>query len=65
MSEYLKKIGKSIVLILALFFSSGLEPWSVKISKDNDHVENENFDILYDMAQFYQESSESEKPMEN
>ena len=65
MSEYLKKIGKSIGLILALFFSSGLEPWSVKITKDNNHVENENLDILYDMAKFYYESSESEKPMEN
>ncbi len=65
MIEYLKKIGKSLSLILALFFSSGLEPWSVKITRKNGHIENENVDILFDMAPFYEESLESKKPMEN
>lgn len=58
MKAALSKIVKGIGFILTLFFSSGLEPWALKLDSRPDHVERDDMDFLLDMAQLYEESLE-------
>jgi hypothetical protein len=58
MKAALKKIVRGVGFILTLFFSSGLEPWALKLDQKSDHVENDDIDFLLDMAKFYEESLE-------
>ena len=59
MKDALKKIVKGMGFILALFFSSGLEPWAIKLDRRSDHVARDDVDFLLDMAQLYEESIET------
>lgn len=59
MRDALSKILKGLGFLLALFFSSGLEPWAIKMGSRKDHVENDDIDFLLDMARFYEESLEA------
>ena len=58
MKGALSKIVKGIRFILTLFFSSGLEPWALKLDSRSDHVERDDIDFLLDMAQTYEASLE-------
>jgi len=58
MKGALSKIVKGMGFVLALFFSSGLQPWALKLDSRKDHVENDDVDFLLDMAQFYEETLE-------
>jgi len=58
MKDALKKIARGVGFILTLFFSSGLEPWALKLGSREDHVERDDIDFLLDMAQLYEESLE-------
>ena len=58
MKDALKKIVRGLDFILILFFSSGLEPWALKLDSRSDHVERDDIDFLLDMAQLYEESLE-------
>jgi len=58
MKAALSKIVKGIGFILTLFFSSGLEPWVLKLDSRSDHVERDDIDFLLDMAQLYEVSLE-------
>jgi hypothetical protein len=58
MKSALSKFVKGIGFLFTLFFSSGLEPWAVKLDSRSDHVENDDIDFLLDIAQFYEVSLE-------
>ena len=58
MKGALKKAVRGVGLILRLFFSSGLQPWALKLDSRSDHVERDDIDFLLDMAQVYEESLE-------
>ena len=58
MKDALKKIVKAVGIIFTLFFSSGLQPWALKLDSRSDHVERDNIDFLLDMAQFHEVSLE-------
>jgi hypothetical protein len=58
MKDALKKIVRGVGFILTLFFSSGLEPWALKLDTRSDHVERDDIDFLLNMAQLYEESLE-------
>lgn len=58
MKDALKKIVRGMGFILILFFSSGLEPWALKLDKRRDHVDRDDIDFLLDMAQTYEASLE-------
>ncbi len=58
MKDALKKIVRGMGFILTLFFSSGLEPWALKLESRPDHVERDDVDFLLDMAQAYEASLE-------
>ena len=58
MKDALKKAAKGVGFILTLFFSSGLEPWALKLDSKPDHVERDDIDFLLDMAQAYEASLE-------
>ncbi len=62
MKDALSKLIKGISFILTLFFSSGLEPWALKLDSRSDHVERDDIDFLLDMAQVYEASPE---PLQN
>jgi hypothetical protein len=56
--EALKKTVKTVGIIFTLFFSSGLQPWTLKPDSRPDHVERDDIDFLLDMAQFHEVSLE-------
>lgn len=58
MKDVLKKFVRGVGFILTLFFSSGLEPWALKLDSRPDHVERDDTDFLLDMAQAYEASLE-------
>ena len=58
MKDALKKFVRGVGVVLTLFFSSGLEPWALKLEPRVDHVERDDIDFLLDMAQIYEESLE-------
>ena len=58
MKDALKKLVRGVGVILTLFFSSGLEPWALKLDPRSDHVERDDIDFLLDMAQTYEASLE-------
>ena len=58
MIDALKKVVRGVGVILALFFSSGIQPWALKLVSRSDHVERDDFDFLLDMAQAYEASLE-------
>jgi hypothetical protein len=58
MKDALKKFVRGAGFILTLFFSSGLEPWALKLDSRPDHVESDDTDFLLDMAQAYEASLE-------
>ena len=62
MKDALKKILRGVGFVLTLFFSSGLEPWALKLDKRPDHVERDDVDFLLDMAQTYESSLETLPP---
>ena len=58
MIDALKKLVRGVGFFLTLFFSSGLEPWALKLGSRSDHVERDDIDFLLDMAQTYEVSLE-------
>ena len=58
MKDALKKIVRGVGFIFTLFFSSGLQPWALKLDSRSDHVERDDIDFLLDMAQFHEVSLE-------
>ncbi len=58
MKDALKKIVRGMGFILTLFFSSGLEPWALKLDSRSDQEERDDIDFLLDMAQAYEASLE-------